>query len=111
MIGDLSVSNSAAVGSLTLNGGMLTLLGNNSYTGTTTINGASTLVINSVAMVGSGASSLGAPSNANAINIISGTLRYIGSGGTTNLNSALPAPMGAARSTRPAAARSIGRAM
>lgn len=69
--------------------GTLTLSGNNTYTGKTSLFGG-TLVINSLRNVGEGPSSLGQPADAiqGAIaigsNTTAGTLRYTGAGDTSN---------------------------
>ena len=87
-VGNTTVSGviATATGNLTKDGvGTLTLSGNNSYTGTTTINGG-TLSINSIKNVGGGASSLGNPTTSTngRITMSGGSLRYTGSGDTSN---------------------------
>lgn len=81
------ISNGTATSvSLSKSGsGTLTLLGLNTYTGTTTISGG-TVSITTLEDVSGGASSLGAPTSAanGTITIGNATLKYTGSGHTSN---------------------------
>lgn len=81
------ISNGTATSvSLSKSGsGTLTLLGLNTYTGTTTISGG-TVSITTLENVSGGASSLGAPTSAanGTITIGNATLKYTGSGHTSN---------------------------
>ncbi|BCU76390.1 autotransporter-associated beta strand repeat-containing protein [Luteolibacter sp. LG18] len=92
--GTITVTGTIA-GTMTVNAGTtantttVTLTGANTYTGATTV-GNGSVIVNSIKNVGGGASALGAPTTLAAGTIglgsggTSGTLKYIGSGNTTD---------------------------